>query len=79
MTVIAEKYINYLRKMPKEDRLEIMSWIATHQEELTQNESIVPDWNNDDFETMGAEAFFDDWTEDEEKIWSTFYQQTQNQ
>ena len=79
MTVIAEKYIAFLRKMSAVDRLEVLQWIETHQEELS-NESPIPDWSNDDFETMGAEAFFDDWTEEENKIWSSFYQQqAQNQ
>jgi hypothetical protein len=79
MTVIAEKYINHLRKMPITDRLEIIRWIETHQDELSKESSLSPDWINDDLETIGAESFFDDWTEDEEKIWSSFYQQTQNQ
>ena len=48
-----------------------------HQEELSKD-SQVSDWNSDDFETIGADAFFDDWSKAEDEIWSSFYQQ-QNQ
>lgn len=78
MTLIAEKYIDLLQKMPINDRLEVLTWIETHQEELLR-EHQLPNWNNDDFEAMGAEAFFDDWTDEEENIWSEFYQKSQNQ
>lgn len=51
-----------------------MTVIAEKYQKELSKDSQISDWNNDDFEIIGAEAFFNDWSREEDAIWSSFYQ-----